>query len=411
MGFPPKGGAAIAVNGVVIDDAPSEVDFVDSGSATFLGILNGQVVEISAYTGSLTPGGVTPGQPGVMVSPGGTGALDTIGVISPYYLVPNYKTLYDNGFRLQMRGVWQVDEFIDQVGVFYDDGVNPPNFNLIRGYTPRLTAPQTVYTDWGIVDLPPDPGTTDIQIALGAGNNSFFFGWEMVGAWVEFRWVDSHVPDSFDGAQVNPGTVDGQIPIWVNQQEVYVAGTNAPEGTAVKSTGEGSGLVLSSDGADGAAWAAAGGANEGGVQAWRGTNQSIPDNTDTAINFGNKNYDTDGYAPGIGGGNFSTTVTIPVGKGGKYLVTFAVPFAASPGTLMSAYPELGAGGTFPHDTWLKEGNASGQTVITGAVIATLNAGDTVKLFCWQNSGGALDMAPEGGGVVSPNLTLARIGDN
>lgn len=403
---------AVEVNGSIY--RPGTLDFEDSGSVTFLDTLIGNLLQLQAFTGTLVPGSVQPGMPGLLVSTGGSGALDTEGAISSYYSVENYKAHYDNGFRLQFRGVWNVDAFVSSVGLMVDDGFTPIFFQLIKGYTPTLTVTQDAYTDWQIVDLAPPVGMTDndpMLIALAAGNDSIFFGWSMLGATVEYRWVDQNAdPTGTAGAIVLPGTVDGQIPIWVDQQEVYTPGGVSVEGVDVLSTGESAALVLTTDGADGASWEAPGGANVGGVQVWRGTVQSIPDATDTAINFGNKNYDTDSYAPGIGGGNFSTTITIPTGKGGVYLVTFGVAWANSPGTFLSCYPELAAGGTFPKFTWWALGLTTGQTSVMGAVVAKLNDGDTVKLFCRQESGGALDMSPVGGGVVVPNLTLARIGD-
>ena len=405
MGFPSRGGAAIAVNGTVIDDTPGEVDFVDSGSVTWLGVLNGQVVEIQGFTGALTPGSVQPGMPGILVSPGGSGPLDTEGKISPDYAVENYKQYYDNGFRLQFRGVWSVDSFISKVGIFFDDGITT-GYTDIQGYTPTLTVPQTAYTDWGIVDIPPSVGMADtdpLLIALGAGNDSFFFGWQMVGAWVEYRWVDQNVPPSFSGATVEPGTADGQIPIWADQKEVYEAGAIAVEGVDVLSTGESAGEVLTAQGGGVSAWAAPGGANVGGFSATRFNVQSIPDSTWTDLLFQQEVWDTDGYHAGT-----SADFTVPTGKGGKYVLCWSVPFLSNAVGVRRATVFYQGSRQGTNETFEVPANASHDTTVNGSCIVNLADGDTIKVQVWQNSGGALDTNP-GGSFVTPWFMAMRVG--
>lgn len=398
---------AVEVNGSIY--RPGTLDFEDSGSVTFLETLIGNLLQLQAFTGTLVPGSVQPGTPGLLVSTGGSGALDTEGVISAYYSVENYKAHYDNGFRLQFRGVWNVDAFVSTVGLFVDDGINAIFYQAIRGYTPTLTVAQDAYTDWGIVDIPPPVGMTDtdpLLLALGAGNDSIFFGWSMLGATVEYRWVDANAdPTATAGAIVLPGTVDGQIPIWADQKEVYEAGSVAVEGVDVLSTGEGTGLVLTSDGADGASWDAPGGANVGGCSVTRYNTQSINNTTWTALGFEQEVWDTDGYKAA----GYTTDIVIPTGKGGKYVVCWSVPFASNATGVRRATIQYGGSRQGTDETFEVPAHASHDTVVNGMAIVDLSDGTTLNVMVYQSSGGALSTSP-GGSYVTPWLQLMRIGD-
>jgi hypothetical protein len=118
--------------------------------------------------------------------------------------------------------------------------------------------------------------------------------------------------------------------------------------------------------------------------------QSLTTGTATAITFGASDtevFDTDGF--------HSTTtntsrITIPTGLDGVYIVTAGAGFAVS--ATGARYVSIYKSGTQDANTRIPANAvALSQTLVTTSTVLQLSAGDYVEMYCFQNSGGALDV--------------------
>jgi len=137
------------------------------------------------------------------------------------------------------------------------------------------------------------------------------------------------------------------------------------------------------------------------VRARRGTPQSIPDSTSTAIQFDGTDSDTHGF--------FSQQQPdrLTVQESGTYIANAYASFAANAtgyrlfdirlnGTVAIAGVHLN-----------NVGAASGVSASVSAV-RTFAKGDYVSLYAFQNSGGNLNTLETTAGRETPSLTLRRL---
>jgi len=123
-----------------------------------------------------------------------------------------------------------------------------------------------------------------------------------------------------------------------------------------------------------------------GCQLWKNANQSINNNTYTAITFDNENFDTDSYHSTSSN---TSRITIPAGLGGKYLFTFTAGYVASATGIRGS--ALYKNGAQAHIMFQVSASSAADHFFAGAQIMNLTAGDFVELFLFQNSSGALDV--------------------
>ena len=116
----------------------------------------------------------------------------------------------------------------------------------------------------------------------------------------------------------------------------------------------------------------------------RAANQSINNTTDTTISFDTEDADTDGFIAVT-----SDTITIPSGLDGVYMITAFVAFASSPGTNSNVRLEIG-GTTGDYRVTPVDSSVGYQSVAVSVTIA-LAATNTIKLRCYQSSGGAMNV--------------------
>lgn len=121
------------------------------------------------------------------------------------------------------------------------------------------------------------------------------------------------------------------------------------------------------------AWSGVGGSTAGrtGFTIRRAANQTITDNTVTAINFDTENTDSDGFIAVS-----STTATVPSSLGGLYQLQLVVTWSAAPNAF---YMEITAAGR----VFRAPGIAATSTV---PGFLSLSPSDTISCNVWQSSG-------------------------
>lgn len=157
----------------------------------------------------------------------------------------------------------------------------------------------------------------------------------------------------------------------------------------------------------------------GGVPAWstpaattptfvgcsltKSANQSLANNTSTAITFDGEKFDTSGFHDNT---TNNSRITIPSGKGGYYLITGNLKFTSSTGGVRRA--DLNKNGTLIELYFLQYPNAgSDWTGSSFASIENLAVGDYIELFGQQSSGGALNVV--GGGDEATRIQVQYLG--
>lgn len=115
--------------------------------------------------------------------------------------------------------------------------------------------------------------------------------------------------------------------------------------------------------------------------------QSIPNNTNTVVNMDIVSTDTDGAVTTGAAWKF----TVPAGKGGLYLVSVGVSLNA---TVAGACDQIL--GLFKNGAELVRlqrlpGNTTKETGLSGSIVLSLAAGDTVAPLIFQNSGAAVTL--------------------
>jgi len=138
----------------------------------------------------------------------------------------------------------------------------------------------------------------------------------------------------------------------------------------------------------------------GGAQAKRTTNQTISNNTETALSFDAENYDTDSYHD-----NSTNPTRLTVPATGIYLITGAIYWTSA---INSATILLGIKKNA--SDWIAIQNqpetGAGNQGFVIATIASLTASDYVELRVHQSSGSSKDVT--GNVTYSPIFTIERL---
>lgn len=150
--------------------------------------------------------------------------------------------------------------------------------------------------------------------------------------------------------------------------------------------------VLTADSTTGTGlkWAAPAAASMRGCSLYRGSGQTISDNTATILTFDNEYFDTDAFHDNS---TNTSRITIPAGLGGKYLITGLVylPDNNTTGNRILRIFKNGTGGTRLVNNH-SPGNAVAQ-YIQAQIVVSLIATDYVELQALQTSGGNLIYYP------------------
>ena len=132
--------------------------------------------------------------------------------------------------------------------------------------------------------------------------------------------------------------------------------------------------------------------NTPAFSAYRGSSQSISNETYTRVSFNYEFYDTDNaFDP-----NTTQRFTVPSGKAGKYHFDTMVRFSPFTGEVR-VVPYKNGGDYGFQSTYI--GNKT--TTVTSSFDLDLVAGDYIEIYCWQNSGGSLNLSAD---TTDPILT-------
>ena len=131
-------------------------------------------------------------------------------------------------------------------------------------------------------------------------------------------------------------------------------------------------------------WQAPAAASMKGCSLYRGSGQTIADNTATILTFDNEYFDTDGFHDNSVN---NSRITIPAGLGGKYLITGLcyVDAVSATGTRILRIFKNGTGGTrLVNNHGIPTNNAM---YVQSQIVVSLVATDYVELQVLQTSGG------------------------
>ena len=137
-----------------------------------------------------------------------------------------------------------------------------------------------------------------------------------------------------------------------------------------------------------------------GCRLYKSSNQTLNNNTSTAITFDSESFDTDGFHSTSSN---TSRITIPSGKAGYYLFTGHGEIEAnSTGTRYSLIYKNGS--TLVENATSPGG--AGRTNLVVTSIQSANVGDYFELFLEQNSGGALTTY---NGIASTTFAVQYLG--
>ena len=197
-------------------------------------------------------------------------------------------------------------------------------------------------------------------------------------------------------------TVSGGVPAWATSDDA-----NAIQNAIVDAKGDlisataadtparlavgANGTVLTADSAEatGLKWAtpAPAGASYVGCRVYKAgeTNQTISNNTTTAITFDAEDFDTDAFHDNS---TNTSRITIPSGKGGKYLFTASGHWDDNATGDRQMYLRKN-GTTSPNIPSYQRWSSDGYVGVVFASVFELVATDYIELIVFQNSGGNL----------------------
>lgn len=115
----------------------------------------------------------------------------------------------------------------------------------------------------------------------------------------------------------------------------------------------------------------------------RESTQSIPNNSETDITFDTEITDTDDMFS-----NPSTDITIQ--RPGIYAIQHSIDFAANTTGIRATH--IAINGTIVSENGGVTAPGGADTGLTCSTVVALNKGDVVTCFCFQNSGGALNIS-------------------
>lgn len=205
---------------------------------------------------------------------------------------------------------------------------------------------------------------TNVTLALAQNEGGvLYFTATGAATFMEFSAGSAASPLTTKGDLYGFSTLDARIPIGANN------------------------TVLTADSAQtlGLKWAAIS-STFVGASAYKSTNQSLSNNTNTAVTFDTENYDTDSFHSNV---TNNTRFTIPSGKAGKYLITGTMSFASD----TTGYREVmlyknGAISNFLAKNYPVQ---TSGTNVNFNVVVNLAVNDYIEIYVIQTSGTTMNL--------------------
>jgi hypothetical protein len=183
---------------------------------------------------------------------------------------------------------------------------------------------------------------------------------------------------------------------------IYASGANTPARLAIGTSAD----VLTVSGGI-PAWAAPAASTPTFVGCFltKSGNQSLANNTLTALTFDTEELDTDGFHSTVSN---TSRITIPAGKGGKYLIIGQVSFTANT-TGLRNFKIIKNGGADGHDIEIPTSSVSNANGFAQQDILDLVATDYIEIFAQQSSGTSLNALGDGNGPAKTRFAVTYLG--
>jgi hypothetical protein len=224
-------------------------------------------------------------------------------------------------------------------------------------------------------------------------------------------WVASGATGDIEGVTAGVGisgggtsgtvTVTNSMATAIDAKGDLIAGTGAD--TFDKLTVGANNTVLTADSSTttGLKWAAPAGASFVGCQVYKSAQQTLTNNTETALTFNTERFDTDTFHDTS---TNTSRMTIPSGKAGYYLVIATVTFLTNSTPARAVTLRLN-GNEYAYLQQL-EPVSNGGTITGGSYIINLAVADYIEIFARQESGGNLNV---GATDLSTSFTIQYLG--
>ena len=240
--------------------------------------------------------------------------------------------------------------------------------------------------------------TSALSGVLAEGMMSYLQDTNSVEVYNGTSWVNvgnaGDITEVQAGVGISIASGTGPIPVITNSStDLITTAGDLLYGTAadtVARLGIGTaGQVLKvNSGATAPEWGAAAASSFVGCDLRKTANQSISNNTSTALSFDAENYDTDGFHNNV---TNNTRITIPSGKGGKYLFNFTVRFTGNNAGRRDLLFRINGTDSANLMRVEVESDSSLATIYNASVCLNLVATDYVEMAVIQTSGGSLDV--------------------
>ncbi len=179
-----------------------------------------------------------------------------------------------------------------------------------------------------------------------------------------------------------PSVEGGIQPTIVDAKGDLIAATAADTVSRLAVGANNTVLTADSSTATGLKWAAPAAPTFVGVSAYKSTNQSVNNVTDTAITWNAEDFDTDGFHDNS---TNNTRFTIPSGKGGYYLLNCLIAGeVATINRFLAAIKKNGTTSVLQFEV----SSTSSESGPTGSGIVNLSAGDYIEVIVYHNRGSA-----------------------
>jgi hypothetical protein len=152
------------------------------------------------------------------------------------------------------------------------------------------------------------------------------------------------------------------------------------------------GQVLAADSteATGVKWITPSASAFSGVSAFKSTNQSVSNATNTVLTFDSESFDTNAYHSTS---TNTSRITIPAGKAGYYNLTANIVFGtSSAGIRQINFAKNGAAAIY---TLQMSASSASETIVSVSYLIKLLEADYVEAFVYQTSGGSLNIIGNG----------------